>query len=558
MDRAARNGRNSQVQARTLPRDPQTAPIDPPPPDPVMVDVVVLSGDLALYEAIRHSVGERNPVWRARSAEESVDLLMTGRCGVLLIDMATVTTRPTTLVEQIVDQFPDVVVVVAGRREDESVLASLISDGLVYRFMHKPLSPKRAGMFLNAAIRSHVERREGRAGERLLPLARELRSRLDPRTWLFVGIGLVLFIALLTGVLVARYGKPLAAPTAAAGAAATPGTLTEPLADPVLSRARAALAAGRFESPPGRNALDLYGAVLLTRPDDPEARRGLETAITRVTEQAERAAANGDSSEARRLAKRVLAVDADHPGALAVVARLTFPARSVPPAPATTTPPALAAQPVAADATPAGAATQAVATTPGVPVTKLAVPVTKLDPARPAPPPPAPIPATPVRVQPDPLTPRVAGSGVLPTSPGSRPASRPPLTYKPPSSTGHPIAGYARSEPYVARTLTPTVPTVVSMEPLVQSRDLEPVATPGPTYPPEAFRARVEGWVEVEFTVTERGTTRDVEVVAAQPRGVFDAAAIAAVAEWKYRPRVVNGAAVAQRSSVTLRFNVED
>jgi protein TonB len=98
----------------------------------------------------------------------------------------------------------------------------------------------------------------------------------------------------------------------------------------------------------------------------------------------------------------------------------------------------------------------------------------------------------------------------------------------------------------------------VSTEPLVQSRDLEPLATPGPNYPPEAFRARVEGWVEVEFTVTERGTTHDVEVVAAQPRGVFDAAAIAAVAEWKYRPRVVNGAAVAQRSSVTLRFNVED
>jgi len=51
-----------------------------------MVDVVVLSGDLSLFDAIRHAVGERNPVWRARSAEESVELLVTGRCGVLLID----------------------------------------------------------------------------------------------------------------------------------------------------------------------------------------------------------------------------------------------------------------------------------------------------------------------------------------------------------------------------------------------------------------------------------------------------------------------------------------
>ena len=137
-----------------------------------MVDVVVLSGDLSLFEAIRHAVGERNPVWRARSAEESVELLLTGRCGVLLIDMAAVSTQPATLVEQIVDQFPDLVVVVAGRRDDETLLARLISDGLVYRFMHKPLSPKRAGMFLNAAIRSHIERQVHRGiGGRTIQLA---------------------------------------------------------------------------------------------------------------------------------------------------------------------------------------------------------------------------------------------------------------------------------------------------------------------------------------------------------------------------------------------------
>jgi len=33
---------------------------------------------------------------------------------------------------------------------------------------------------------------------------------------------------------------------------------------------------------------------------------------------------------------------------------------------------------------------------------------------------------------------------------------------------------------------------------------------------------------------------------------------VAAVAAWKFRPRVVNGQAVAQRTSVTLRFDVED
>src|SRR5690606_6338737 len=95
--------RNSRVQHQTT---TLTASGSPAAADSgVLVDVVVLSGDLSLFEAIRLAIGERNPVWRARSAEESVELLLTGRCGVLLIDMAVLSTEPATLVEQIVERF---------------------------------------------------------------------------------------------------------------------------------------------------------------------------------------------------------------------------------------------------------------------------------------------------------------------------------------------------------------------------------------------------------------------------------------------------------------------
>jgi protein TonB len=511
-----------------------------------MVDVVVLSGDLALYEAIRHAVGERNPVWRARSAEESVDLLLTGRCGVLLIDMAAVSTRPATLVEQIVDQFPDVVVVVAGRREDESMLAGLVSDGLVYRFMHKPLSPKRAGMFLNAAIRSHVERREGRAGERLLPLVRELRSRVDPRKWIFVGAGLALFLALLAGVLVSQFGRPRGAdPTPAGGSAATAPS-TGPLADPVLSRARAALAAGRYEAPPGRNALDLYSAVLLTNPDSAEAHKGLQTTIARLLADAEGAADSGDAAEARRIADRVLQVDADNAGARALLAGLVPKPRQA----AVTHPTPRANPALETGAAPTSAAPVPAAGTGAIPVQQPPAPVAAVAPARPAP-------NAVTVVRPDPLMPRVVGPGVLPTSPSRKPqpVSR---SFGAPASSGHPTAGYVERTPATMASGAPAVIPELRTSASVQQRDLEPVTTPDPAYPPQAFREGVEGWVDVEFTVTERGTTRDIEVVGAEPRAVFDDAAIAAVTNWSYRPRVVNGQPVAQRLSVTLRFNVDD
>jgi len=511
-----------------------------------MVDVVVLTGDLDLYEAIRNAVGERNPVWRGRSAEESVDLLLSGRCGVLLIDMAAVTTKPATLIEQIVDQFPDVVVVVAGRREDESVLAGLISDGLVYRFMHKPLSPKRAGMFLNAAIRSHVERREGRATEPLLPLVRELKSRVDPRKWLFVGGGLIVFLAVLAAVLVARYGGPQAPdPAAAASRAEVPSA---PLADPVLSRARAALAAGRYDAPPGRNALDLYSAVLLTRPDDIEARRGFQTTIERLVANAERAAASGDAAEARRIAQRVLQADAENAGARALLAALEMPRPAATAAIEPARPPAPPATATTRSALPDAAQT----TADGTDRRQVQVPVTRLAPvpAATAPPRPTPVPA--LRVQPDPLTPRVVGPGTLPTSQARRPPPAVSRHYGGQVVPALPIAGYEKRVP------EPVAIQAFAAEPGVQQRDLEPVATPEPTYPPAAFRQGVGGWVEVEYTVNERGATTDVAVVAAEPRGVFDDAAVAAVAGWKYRPRIVNGQPVAQRTSVTLHFNVED
>lgn len=513
------------------------------PDSAVMVDVVVLSGDVPLYEAIRLSVGERNPVWRARSAEEAVDLLMTGRCGVLLIDMAAVSTRPATLIEQVVDQFPDIVVVVAGRREDESVLAGLISDGLVYRFMHKPLSPKRAGMFLNAAMRSHVERRSGRQHDPLLPLVRELRSRVDPRKWLFVGGGLLLFLLLIAAFMVSRHPPDAQQAPTAQGAAAT----VVPLADPVLSRARAALAAKRYESPPGRNALDLFAAALLTRPDDPEARDGLAATIERLLASAEQSIEGGDTAEARRLAKRILKVDEGNVGARRVLDRLTPKPQQAANA-GTSMPPASA--PIA----------QVVTTQPSAPVrddSALPVPVTRLAPPTPAVQLPAPSPQ-PVTVLPDPLTPRIAGTGVLPTSPsgkGRKPVAR---RYDLPEPPALPIAGYVTSQPEAAPGPAPVPVVELPVDAGVQSRALEPIATPEPVYPPQAFRAGIEGWAEVDFTVNERGVTRDIVVVASEPRGVFEDAAIEAVAAWKYRPRIVNGRPLPERSTVTLRFSVDD
>lgn len=67
-------------------------------------------------------------------------------------------------------------------------------------------------------------------------------------------------------------------------------------------------------------------------------------------------------------------------------------------------------------------------------------------------------------------------------------------------------------------------------------REGEPVRMVGvdPVYPPEVAAAGVEGFVELQFTISPMGTPVEAEILASEPPGVFDAAALAAIERWRY------------------------
>ncbi len=77
-----------------------------------------------------------------------------------------------------------------------------------------------------------------------------------------------------------------------------------------------------------------------------------------------------------------------------------------------------------------------------------------------------------------------------------------------------------------------------------------------PRYPATAVRANQEGWVEVAFTVTPDGSVDDVKVVDAEPRHVFDRAAVEAVSRWKYQPATQDGAPVASQDKRRIVFKL--
>jgi len=79
-----------------------------------------------------------------------------------------------------------------------------------------------------------------------------------------------------------------------------------------------------------------------------------------------------------------------------------------------------------------------------------------------------------------------------------------------------------------------------------------------PEYPDRAASRGIEGYVIMEFTVTETGSVTNIKVVEANPPGIFDRAATRAMERWKYKPKIVDGKPVPRhgvRNQLTFKLD---
>ncbi len=131
------------------------AALQQPGARPHGANVVVLSADPALIDLLREAVAGVHRVWRADDVTHAADLMVASGNAVLLIDAALADHDTKALVTQVHQQFPDLAIIVAGRRDDEHELAPLVSEGTIFRFLHKPASAERIRNFVDATQRRH-------------------------------------------------------------------------------------------------------------------------------------------------------------------------------------------------------------------------------------------------------------------------------------------------------------------------------------------------------------------------------------------------------------------
>jgi TonB family protein len=88
----------------------------------------------------------------------------------------------------------------------------------------------------------------------------------------------------------------------------------------------------------------------------------------------------------------------------------------------------------------------------------------------------------------------------------------------------------------------------------IPASELRLVSAPPATYPAEAQAEGLEGWVDVEFVVARSGQTRDGRVIESRPSSRFDAAALAALAAYRYAPFEQDGRTYERRVRLRIRF----
>jgi DNA-binding NarL/FixJ family response regulator len=305
--------------------------------------VIVLSTDRALIDLLRDSLAGAHRVWRADDVAHAEQLIIAASNPVFLVDASLAGGDTRALVNRVHQQFPDLAIIVAGRRDDEALFAPIVSSGVIFRCLPNPASAERirglvdaaqrrprrktdppataAGMALSAAItgtRLAIKLAKSALPKIALPKITLPKFRVD-RAWVRRwSRRCQMLVALLLTVWVLSLWKPW---NDAAGlfsgqepAPAAPVEISsEAKSQQLLNDAGIALTQDRLVDPPGQNALELYRAALALDPDNDLARRGIDNVADKLLAEAERAL------QAHDMLRLASAVDAarsarpDHP-----------------------------------------------------------------------------------------------------------------------------------------------------------------------------------------------------------------------------------------------------
>jgi TonB family protein len=268
--------------------------------------LIALTRDAQLVATLKKVTDPAHQVLPVGSEVDLSGVLLKHQGGVALIDCVAVASPIGKLIDRLRVQFPELVLIVVGRVEEQATLGAQITDGSVHRFLHRPLSEQRVRLFVEAAWRRYAQDTVPPQASAAVATPRRNRGAL---AWIALTVALALAAPLLWRAQQSQQAQQ--APPAATESQA-PAASNDPALESLLARAGSALAAGALVSPPQENAADLYREALRRNARDPRAVNGLAAVIDRLLASAEEQLQQQHLDAAQQLTEQARAIDPNH------------------------------------------------------------------------------------------------------------------------------------------------------------------------------------------------------------------------------------------------------
>lgn len=562
--------------SRLLPSDGFPAEIDSHlPPNGIAMEsrapqaqALVLSRNPDVVEVVRNATRTVTRVVHARDLDDAVRSLPHIEPAVVLIDGA-ITDELETVIAQSMRRFPDSMIVVVGTREEANELMQLAAAGRIFRFLLMPLSFGPVRLTLAAAASQHIERKAAARSIANAPAESSASRRRHALAYAAVATLLVTIIGVLwqvSGFLAAKAPASAPAPQRISTVAGRDSARSQ------LLLASKAMAQGRYLEPAGNNALELYRGVLRADPSNATARTGVRAIADEFLQRAEQALVEERLEDAERNVQLAREIEADHPR-LAFLETSLAREREL----RSLTQRREAANRVRRLVTEARSEMRAgnlIGTAAGGAVGALTE-ARRLDPMDPAV-------VQSVRELNVALADAVrmaVTAGDTPRAQGFFNAARrlgaadqdqlwatierslkePKRNLVPPVVNPVPAPSPPVTEPVAEQTVrgSDSAPPSTAAEVPLKAAELKRLKQVLPSYPVAAAADGIEGYVDLEFTISTDGVPRNMTVVRATPRRVFDAAAMNCVRQWRFEPIKENGLPVSRRASLRVRFQLK-
>jgi TonB family protein len=493
---------------------------------------VALSEDPMLLEAMTSAAMDQASVIVSPSADRFVDQLVATSAELALIDAAAAPQDLAEFLTSLHRQFPQLLLLLAGPGNVQHQIATQLTDGTVFRFAHKPASAQRLKLFVDAAVRQ----RQSRITEQILsmpfdgrPGAAAASKSSSGRPWWMTASLIAALLGAAGGALVWYFSSSGHAPTAPtasslpAQAQAPPPQRQTPAPSAVIPQNTGAAAAAR-QKELEQDAID-HAAAQRAETDRIAAEN--ESRVATTAEQIRHAAADAAKARAEQVHEFVqLAQSRIASGAL------------IEPADECARTYVSSAQELSPD-------------DEGVRAVSIALGEALIGSFR-----------------------KAMAVGDSTSAEHWLKASR---GYQVSEATLEQMAvqlrGFQASQSaqeaatqamatieteMAAETSAPAASIVAVTAPatsqVIEESELHRLNFVAPKYPAEALSRGQTGTVELEFTVTPKGTVSDVKVTAADPVGVFEHASIDALLSARYEPIELDGVAVSQRAHISMRF----